>query len=227
MSRIVVDGIVLTRLNFGEADKIITIITPDHGKVSLIARGVRKIKSKLAGGIELFSVSTITYIAGKKNISTLASTRLQIHYSHIVEDIDRTMIGYEVLKMIHKATEEVCEPGYYELLLKTFISLNDKHVNPQLVVSWFMAQLLQLLGHRPNTSQTVGGQPLDVGGRYGYDYSEMGFYEYSEGEFSANHIKLVRLLLDHPIHKLYRVNGIETVLPETGQFLGRLVGNYT
>ena len=49
-------GIVLTRVDYGEADRIITMLTPE-GKITLMVRGVRRIKSKLAGGVELFSVS--------------------------------------------------------------------------------------------------------------------------------------------------------------------------
>ncbi|MCA9330182.1 DNA repair protein RecO, partial [Candidatus Saccharibacteria bacterium] len=62
MKQIVTVGIVLARINYGEADRIVTILTPDHGKIRLLARGVRKIKSRLAGGIELFSINDLTYI---------------------------------------------------------------------------------------------------------------------------------------------------------------------
>jgi DNA repair protein RecO (recombination protein O) len=44
-------GVVLTRINYAEADRILTVLTEDFGKVSLIAKGTRKEKSKLAGGI--------------------------------------------------------------------------------------------------------------------------------------------------------------------------------
>ena len=58
-------AIILKRVDYGEADRILTLLTPDHGKLSLMAKGVRKIKSKLAGGIELFSISTITFAEGR------------------------------------------------------------------------------------------------------------------------------------------------------------------
>lgn len=67
MNQIVTKGIVLSRTEFGEADRIITVLTTDHGKIRLIAKGVRRIKSKSAGGIELFSVSDITYIPGRRD----------------------------------------------------------------------------------------------------------------------------------------------------------------
>ena len=47
------EAIILRRTNYGEADRVISLITPDRGKISGIAKGVRKPKSKLAGGLEL------------------------------------------------------------------------------------------------------------------------------------------------------------------------------
>ena len=109
-------AIVLTRVDYGEADRIVTVLTPDAGKLSLIAKGVRRVKSKLAGGIELFSTSEITYIPGRGSVSTLVSSRLVRHYGRIVQDIDRTMLGYELMKLLHKVTEDEPERDYYELL---------------------------------------------------------------------------------------------------------------
>ena len=109
MQQIVTRGIVLTRTNYGEADRIVTILTPDHGKQRLMAKGVRKLKSKLAAGLELFSVSDISYIPGRGEVHTLVSSRLRVHYGKIVENLDRTMLGYELLKRINRATEDAAE----------------------------------------------------------------------------------------------------------------------
>jgi len=115
MKQVVTKGIILARTDFGEADRIITVLTPE-GKVRLMAKGVRRIKSKLAGGIELFSISYITYIPGKGDVSTLISTRLDTYFSTIVSDINRTMFGYDVLKLINRATEDLAGNEYFELL---------------------------------------------------------------------------------------------------------------
>jgi len=60
VKQFVTTGLVLSRTDFGEADRIITVLTPDHGKLRLMAKGVRRMKSKLAGGIDLFTVSDLT-----------------------------------------------------------------------------------------------------------------------------------------------------------------------
>ena len=57
-------GYVLRRTNYGEADRILNIITR-QGKISAIAKGVRKSKSKLAGNIEIFSLIDFNIHQGK------------------------------------------------------------------------------------------------------------------------------------------------------------------
>ena len=65
MNNIVDEAIVLKRIEYGEADRILTVLTKNHGKISVIAKGVRKPKSKLAGGIEIFCVNSISYVNSK------------------------------------------------------------------------------------------------------------------------------------------------------------------
>ena len=92
MKQLSTRAIILKRISFGEADRILTVITPDYGKVSLLAKGVRRSKSKLAGGLELFSVSSITYIDGRSELKTVVSTQLLKHFGGVVKDIKTTMI---------------------------------------------------------------------------------------------------------------------------------------
>ncbi len=226
MNQVVTHGIILSRLNYGEADKIITVITPDHGKIRLMARGVRKVKSKLAGGIELFSISTLVYIPGKKDISTLVSTRLITHFNHIVEDLDRTMIGYDILKITNKATEDECDSDYYELLLQALTNLNDKEVDAILTKCWFMARLLKVMGHSPNIAKDTNGQEFSATTAYNFDYQAMGFYAHARGSLKANHIKMLRLLLSTEPHKLQLISGVEKVLPGLEQLLRQSLGMY-
>ena len=75
MNKVISESIVLSRINYGDNDRIVTVITRDQGKIRLIAKGSRKLKSKLAAGIELFSVSEISFIKGKGDIDTLVSSR--------------------------------------------------------------------------------------------------------------------------------------------------------
>ena len=94
-------AVVLRRTNYGEADRIVQFLTP-IGRRSVIARGVRREKSKLAGGIELFAVSDIVIGQGKGDLGVLTGARLVHFYRHIIEDYDRMQFGYEALKQVTK-----------------------------------------------------------------------------------------------------------------------------
>jgi DNA repair protein RecO len=194
MKQTVTTGIVLARTEYGEADRIVTLLTPDQGKIRVLARGVRKIKSKLAGGIELFSVSNITVMAGRGELQTLLSARLIKHYGNIVSDIDRVQLGYELIKLLHKNTEDNPEADYFDLLEQAFEALNDAKVPRELILIWFQAQLMRLAGISPNLHQTSDGLALKINTSYIFDVGDMAFSEHSSGKFQSTEIKFLRLL---------------------------------
>jgi DNA repair protein RecO (recombination protein O) len=193
MNRIVTKGIVLSRTDYGEADRILTFLTADHGKIRAIAKGVRKQKSKLAGGIELFSVSDLTFLIGRGEIKTLISSRLYKHYGQIVKDLDRTNTGYTLIKKIDKATEEGPEAAYFYLLQESFDALDDSKINLGLINMWLNMQLLRLGGHTPNLHTDTQGQKLSPDKKYSLDLEDMHFAEDGQGIFTAAHIKFLRL----------------------------------
>ncbi len=212
MKQIVTQAIVLSRTDYGEADRILTLLTPDQGKLRLMAKGVRRIKSKLAGGIELFSVSTITFIKGRGEIGTLVSARLDKHYGHIVDDLDRTMFGYELTKELHKITEDEPEPEYFGLMNQVFEAL-DEATPLELIRFWFSAQLLRLGGHAPNLSTDILGQKLQPDKTYRFDHESMRYAPAENARFKADHIKFLRLAFaGHSPKVLAQVQGAPALL---------------
>jgi DNA repair protein RecO (recombination protein O) len=209
MRQLVTEAIILSRTDYGEADRILTLLTPQYGKLSLLAKGVRRIKSKLAGGIELFSVSEITFIQGRGSVGTLVSTRLVKYYGAIVGDLERTMFGYDLIKQLHKATEDEPEEAYYELLREAFEALNDPAITLPLIKFWFNAQMLRLSGHTPNLQTDNGGNKLVPDQQYEFDYEHMAFMPVSDkGTFGADHIKFLRLAYAaHPAKVLAQIQG--------------------
>jgi DNA repair protein RecO len=187
-------AIVLTRTDYGEADRILTLLTPDHGKLRLMAKGVRRIKSRLAGGIEIFSITDITFIKGRSEIGMLVSARLQIHYGHIVQDLDRTMLGYELMKQLHKVTEDELEAEYFEVLHQAFAALDDPSISLGLVRLWFSAQLLRLSGHTPNLVTEPDGTKLTADQAYEFSFDDSSFVTRPGGPYNASAIKFLRLI---------------------------------
>lgn len=227
MKQVVTEAIVLNRTDYGEADRILTLLTPDHGKLSLLAKGVRRVKSKLAGGIELFSVSTITFVRGRGEVGTLISTRLVKHYGHIVQDLDRTMLGYELIKQLNKITEDEPEAAYFDLLAQAFEALDDAAVSPQLVRFWFSTQLLRLGGHSPNLQTDTSGRSLAVGQKYALDFERMTLDVSAHGRLESDHIKFLRLAFNgQPAKVLANVTGHEHLLKALAPLANTMLQTY-
>jgi DNA repair protein RecO (recombination protein O) len=214
MQQLTTKGIILTRTEFGEADRIITVLTPDYGKLRLMAKGVRRVKSKLAGGIELFSISDITFIKGRGEIGTLISARLQTHYGKIVTQLERVQLGYELIKQLNRITEDETEAAYFTLLTQLFVALNDIDVPLELIECWFYAQILQLGGSAPNLRMDANGQPLSPEQRYQFSSEDGAFVASKGGQFGADSIKFLRLVFaGHTPKTLHQVQGLERFLP--------------
>jgi DNA repair protein RecO (recombination protein O) len=215
MNQLTTRAIILGRTDYGEADRILTVLTPDYGKLRLMARGVRKVKSKLAGGIELFSISDLVFIRGKGDIGTLISARLATHYGTIVKSLDRTMLGYELIKQLNRVTEDEPEAAYFDLLQQAFEALDVADIAIKLIQFWFAVQLLKLAGHSPNLQTDDQGMALEAAGHYGFNFEAMAFALAARGRFSADHIKVLRLGFgDNQPKTLAKVQGVAALMPE-------------
>ncbi len=213
-------AIVLSRTDFGEADRILTLLTPEYGKLRLMARGVRKERSKLAGGIELFTIADISYLPGRGEVGTLTSARMKQHYGRIVEDINRVQLGYLLMKILNRATEDQPESGYFNLLHDSLKALNTPSVSLMLIKTWFEAGMLRLAGHSPNLKTDESAQPLVMSSLYTFEASNGTFQVSGSGHFSSDHIKLLRLLFGQVSPEvLQKVQGIDGLLPDCEQLL--------
>ena len=214
MKQLIASAIVLKRTNYGEADRIIQVITPNHGKLSLMAKGVRKIKSKLAGGVELFSIIDITYLLGKGSIERLIAARLQTHYGNIIKDLNRTNAGYEFIRIVNKITEEEVDNQWFYLLAKSFESLDDFRINLSLIKIWFYLSVFNLTGHSPNLLKDSLGAKYEQNSLYNFDFDSMSFAPNERGKYSSNHIKVLKLANQFEPIKMVNIDGIDILSAE-------------
>lgn len=209
-------AIVLRRTNYGEADRILQLITPE-GRQSVMARGVRKEKSRLAGGIELFAVSDVVIGEGKGDLGILTSARLVQFYRHIMEDYDRMQFAYEAVKQVARASEMVDEPEWYDMLQEVLMALDNATIDSQLIQTWFYLRHASLLGHELSLSHDITGVKLSANERYTYDVSEKGLRVSANGELTADHIKLLRLINAKSLKVLAQIGGIQEIITECFQ----------
>jgi DNA repair protein RecO (recombination protein O) len=204
-------GIVLRRSNFGEADRVITFLTPDHGKLRAVAKGVRRIKSRMAGHLELFNVVELMLAEGK-NLDIVTSARLIQSADQISSDYERLGYGYLFAEMIDRLLE-VGEQNIklFENLIETYRDLSERGHAAELEL-WFKLQLLDSLGYRPHLDGCVVCHRSDS--EIGYNLNPQtggiictGCSTSRQFPMSTAAIKLWRLVLDNPLEGVRRVNG--------------------
>ncbi len=156
------DAIVLKRHNFGEADRIITFFSPQMGKTAAVARGVRKIKSRLAGNLEPFIAIELRLVKGKGGLDTVIGARANQVFKVEQLGYDAVRAGWFMMEITERSTAEhqVLE-GVYELLLECFVSLAEA-VPPTVVTQYFCFCLLDTLGYLPEVPISGQGNDLEL-----------------------------------------------------------------
>ena len=145
-------GFILKKTDRGEADRIFTIYTKDFGKLEILAKAERKIKSKLKGGLELFYLSEIEFVQGRTH-KTLTDAILIENFPNLRKDPEKLPIAYgisEVLDSLIKGQEP--DEKIWHLLNETFNKLNNSQLptaNYQLLYYYFLWNLLSISGYQP------------------------------------------------------------------------------
>ena len=80
------EGIVLRSLRYGEADRILHLYTPDRGRVSAIAKGVRRARSRFGGRLEPFFRIKLVLYEGRSEMLTVTSAETVAAYPRLRED---------------------------------------------------------------------------------------------------------------------------------------------
>lgn len=212
-------GIVIGRTNFAEADRIIRILTPDKGKIAVVARGVRKIKSRMAGHLELFGEVNLMCAKGH-NLDVITSARL-IWYPHAIT-VDYTVLPMAF--MVSLAIDRLVESdqaGYklYEVLRQTVHALNDGQATPELEL-WFKLSLLENLGYRPDLSGCLVCGSHSQSESYSFSPSKGGLLCAAHSESDATPmthaaIKYWRLAFEQPFSVMAAIASGETLAPQT------------
>ena len=147
-------AIVLKRRDQGEADRILTVFTPNMGKRTLMARGVRKTASRKAGHLEPFTYTALMLAKGKTwDIVTQAETVAS--FRALREDLDKTAHAYYFAELVDAFTQEHdSHPELFDLLLHSLEWL-ETSASPPLLARWFELRLLRLTGFQPQLFRCV------------------------------------------------------------------------
>lgn len=209
-------GYVLRRTNYAEADRILNLITP-QGKISAIAKGVRKEKSKLAGGIEMFTLSNYNIHLGRGEFGVITSVKMQKYYGNIIKNFTKMELAAMMLKKISRTAENSDSSEYFEIIDQSLASL-DMGDDDELTESWFLMRLGKAAGEEINLYRDADGEKLNPELRYFWNTGENSFVLHDSGEFGANEIKMLRLLLTTDLNVAKRVKTTPEMLQKIVSF---------
>ena len=212
-------AIVLKRTDYGEADRILQLLTPE-GKKSVMAKGARKEKSKLAGGIELFSVSEVVIHEGKGELGILTSAKLLEHYDAFVRDIELLELGGNLMRNASRRAEQVDSPEFFNILRQS-LQAAQKHAAEgsetrwkELLGAWASMNMLAAAGEEINLKYDVSGSKLMSDLRYMWDVESSALAPHEMGQISAEHIKMMRVMASTPLEITMKVSGYGTLMDE-------------
>lgn len=211
------EAIVLRRTDYGEADRILQLLTPE-GKRSVIAKGVRKEKSKLAGGIELFSVSEVVIHEGRTEMGILTGAKLLEYYDAFVKDIELIEMGGAMMRSVSARAEQVESPEFYKIL-KQSLQVMQKHAGEgsrwkDVLRAWWGINLTRVSGEDVNLKYDTDGEKLLVDGRYYWDEEQSALAKAAAGRIGADHIKMMRLMASGPAELSMKVTGADDLIDE-------------
>lgn len=211
------EAIVLRRTDYGEADRILQLLTPE-GKRSVIAKGVRKEKSKLAGGIELFSVSEVVIHEGHTELGILTSAKLLEHYDAFVKDIELIEMGGAMMRSVSARAEQVESPEFYKML-KQALAAMQKHAGEagrwkDVLRAWWGINLTRASGEDVNLRYDTDGEKLLAEGHYFWDEEQAALAKATAGRIGADHIKMMRLMASGPVELALKVQGVDPLIDE-------------
>ena len=148
------EAVVLKRVDFGEADRVLVVFTRDRGKLSIVAKGIRRISSRKAGHLELFTHADIQLARGA-NLDVVTEAATIDPFRGLRDDLARTSHAYFVAELADALTEEEAEqPEVFELLVGTFAALAEG-TDPRLATDHYQILLLDAVGFRPSITRCL------------------------------------------------------------------------
>lgn len=148
------NAIVLGSHKFGEADRVVVLLSQSHGKVRAVAKGVRKTKSSIGARLEPMSHVDVSLRKGKE-LDTVDQVKLIHPHQSLRDDFDRLRQGLAMVEAMNKVTPDRDPvPHLYELLSRALHALNDK--NSPLMLAAFFWRLISVEGQAPQLDVCVG-----------------------------------------------------------------------
>ncbi len=143
------EGVVLTMRDYAETDRILTVLTPGHGKLSVLSKGARRATSRFGGALDLANRLQIVYYVRRKGLHLLREVTLLESFPALREDVDRLEAALWGLGLVNRVVPAETPDLHVYGRVRAFLGAVAGGLDPELARVAFSLQLLVVSGHQP------------------------------------------------------------------------------
>jgi DNA repair protein RecO (recombination protein O) len=147
-------AIVLTRFDLGEADRVLTILTPHDGKLRVVAKGVRRPTSRIGGTLEPFAELHLVLARGR-TFDVVTQASVGEAWLRLRDGLESVATAWYLGELAERSTEEHAPAAGIYAVLRRGLQLLDDGMAPRRVARWFELALADALGVRPEVERCV------------------------------------------------------------------------
>lgn len=221
-------GIIISDTNYSESSKILNVLTEDFGKISVIAKGCRNIKSKLRSTTSKLTYGTFHINYKEDAISTLIEVDILNEFVNIKKSLEKIGYASYLLDLTNQVLKESNDQEIFKILESSLIKIND-NFDSGIITNIAELKYLKFLGVLPVLDHcSICGSTKDIitinGDSGGYVCKNCYTNEYITDEKT---IKLVRMFYYVDISKIKELNIQDKNKKEINQFLESYYSRYT
>jgi len=151
------EAIVLRSMDLGEADRVLTVLTPRLGKLRVIGKGIRRPRSRLGGGLEPFSDVQLVLAVGR-TFDVVTQVAVADPHLGLRDDLEATAAAWYVVELADRFCEGSADShGPFVLLAQALSALDAPAgvIARETVNRWFELHLLDVTGFRPELTRCL------------------------------------------------------------------------
>ncbi|CAH1055780.1 DNA repair protein RecO [Paenibacillus pseudetheri] len=144
-----VEGIVIRSMDYGEGNAIITLCTENAGKVGVLVRGAKKVKSRHAALIQLFTVGEFVFFRNNGGLGTLNSGEITKSHHPLREDLIKAAYASYACELLDKVLHDEETGSFWFRQLTACLNALEEDKEPGVIINVYEMKILQAAGYGP------------------------------------------------------------------------------
>ncbi|MDD2568175.1 MAG: DNA repair protein RecO [Clostridia bacterium] len=225
------EAIILRGRDYREADRLLVVLTRKQGKISALAKGVRKTNSSLKAVTQLFSVSTLTF-SHSKGLKLVTQGQSIESMRLLREDLDKIAYASYIAEIVDMVLEEGKANEQVYVLVFTVLTLLQAADDPYMIMRFFDLRMLAVLGYRPYLDSCVSCKRGLHNGKFALSAARGGIIcesclgLYNASPVSVGAVRTMAKILDSDLRRLFNLKITKSMREEIDTAIANYMDYY-